>query len=210
MANFPLVFSINTNLTPIFVPTPLHILVIESYFGLGGPGLASAFLYNPTNPNVGIAVNDMGRLAPVLEARWRDFERAVAGAQTEAQHPQRGGGSWSRPQNTTCPTDMFYDLGPADSDTTLVRFRLGGHTVSARYGYPDDVQWYTPTEEIKTVDAVPEPYLKVERIIRGLADELFAPWDWSQPHPPVPDELRPILRAIHRMARIRHRWGRGY
>ncbi|KAJ7757242.1 hypothetical protein DFH07DRAFT_819652 [Mycena maculata] len=223
MAMFPLAptylaFTLNT-LTPIFVPTPADVLAIESYFGLSGPGFTFAFLYNPTDPNSGIAMDDRGRLAPVLETRWREFERAVAGAQAEMSDPRGGGGTWSRPQNWTCPTDMYYDLGLAGS---LVRFTLSGHTVSARYdGYPDDVQWYTPDGKIKVVDAVPNPFLEVERIIRSLSEELFPrdlefertvisllhdiP-DWSlPPNSPISDEVTPMLRAIMRTAGIR-RW----
>ncbi|KAJ7176957.1 hypothetical protein C8R46DRAFT_1213527 [Mycena filopes] len=224
MAHLPLTpphLPINTNTTltgtPVFVPTPQSVLAIQSYFGLGGPGLAVAFLYNPLEPRAGIAVDEQGRLAPVLEARWREFERAVAGAQ-EAMRGAWGVGSyWSRPQNTTCPTDVYYDLGPGnDSDSLgLERFTLSGHTVSVSSywnGYdPDDVKWYNPALEyqIKVVDEVPAPFVEVERIIRSLADELL-PWDdfsdWSEA-PPMPPDVRAMVRAVAVMAQIRRRRG---
>ncbi|KAJ7182991.1 hypothetical protein C8R43DRAFT_941076 [Mycena crocata] len=183
MAFFPLTpphlpFPINTTATPIFVPTPAHVLAIESYFGLGGPGLNAAFLYNPLNPNSGVAIAERGRLAPVLEARWREFENAIVGAQAAMRDPRWGGGEWSRPQNWTCPTSVYYDLGPGPG--ALERFGLSGHMVDVRYGQPDDVQWYTPAGKIITVDIVPEPFLEVEHIIRNLTAELLPEPDWRQ------------------------------
>ncbi|KAJ7689334.1 hypothetical protein B0H17DRAFT_1331848 [Mycena rosella] len=212
----PVPHPFDTALTPIFVPTSAHILAIESYYGMLGPGISGAFLYNPTNPKSGIAIDRQGRLAPVLEVRWREFERAVAGAQAQMAHPHEGGGWWSRPQNTTCPEDVTYDLGPANGGA-LTRFHLTGHTVSARYGSPDDVQWYTPTGETHTRDIVPFPFVEVERIISALREDLFppeTPFNWERTYVPVPiiDELRPMLRAIVRMVGIQraNRWGIGY
>jgi len=212
----PVYPSINTTLTPIFVPDPRSVLVIESYSGLGGTGISAAFLYNPLDPNFGIAVDDRGRLAPVLEARWHEFERAVAGAQDALRRTWGVESWWSRPQNTTCPTDVFYDLGPAAATETdtLVRFGLSGHTVSQRYGSPDNVQWYIPPDDddtfkVVTVDDVPPPFVEVERIIRNLAEELL-PWDWTQPEMPLPPDVRAMLRAIATMARMKRWWGKGY
>ncbi|KAJ7149112.1 hypothetical protein C8R46DRAFT_529806 [Mycena filopes] len=222
MAHLPLTpphLPISTTLTlttPVFVPTPQSVLAIQSYFGLGGPGLAVAFLYNPLNSKGGIAVDEQGRLAPVLEARWREFERAVRGAQ-EAMRGVWGVGSyWSRPQNTTCPTDVYYDLGPGDSNSLgLERFTLSGHTVSVSSYWndydPDDVKWYNPALEyqIKVVDVVPAPFVEVERIIKTLTDELL-PWDdffdWSEA-PPMPPDVRAMVRAVAVMAQIRRRRG---
>ncbi|KAJ7778977.1 hypothetical protein B0H16DRAFT_1500676 [Mycena metata] len=195
--------------TPVFVPSPHNVLAIESYFGLGGPGLAVAFLYNPLDPKTGIAIDEQGRLAPILEDRWLEFERAVGAAQITLQERWGVGSSWSRPQNATCPTDMYYDLGPGDS---LMRFTLSGHTVSlsTRWGEykPDDVQWYDSEQTIKVVDVVPDPFVEVERIIRTLADELL-PWDYSDHSeaPPMPPDIRAMVRAIAVMARIRQRRG---
>ncbi|KAJ7434915.1 hypothetical protein B0H11DRAFT_2116032 [Mycena galericulata] len=229
MALFPLTpshlaFTINTTATPIFLPTPVHVLAIESCYGMMGPGMSMAFLYNPTDPNSGIAMDDRGRLAPVLETRWREFEHAVAGAQAAMLDHRAGGEIWSRPQNYTCPTDMYYDLGTASasSDADLVRFTLTGHTVSTRYHEPDDVRWYTPEGRVLVVDAVPAPFLEVERIIRSLADELFPqdwefkrtiidlladiPPDWAvPPNSPISDEVEPMLDALMQMAGVR-RW----
>jgi hypothetical protein len=64
-----------------------------------GPGISAAFLYNPLDPNSGIVVDDRGRLAPVLENRWREFERAVFGAQAALQNTWGVESWWSRPQN---------------------------------------------------------------------------------------------------------------
>ncbi|KAJ7488906.1 hypothetical protein FB451DRAFT_1223239 [Mycena latifolia] len=214
----PLPHPIDPALTPIFVPTASHILAVESYYGMLGPGISAAFLYNPTDPNSGIAIDDQGRLVPVLEARWREFERAVAGAQAQTQDPHAGGGWWSRPQNTTCPVDVTYDLGPAASDSAaLTRYHLTGHTVSVRHGYPDDVQWYTPAGDVITRDIVPQPFVEVERIIRTLKEELFPPeppFDWKKPFAPTPiaNELRPMLRAIVHMVGIQRsrQWSINY
>ncbi|KAF8151854.1 hypothetical protein K438DRAFT_1988147 [Mycena galopus ATCC 62051] len=203
----PVYRVINTTLTPVFVPTPQSALAIESYFGMTGPGFTAAFLYNPLDPKSGIIINDQGWLAPVLEARWQEFERAVEGAQLALQNTWGVESWWSRPQNTTCPTDMFYDLGPPAVTESLVRFGLSGHIVSSRWGGgPDDVQWHTPAHIVKVVDFVPPPFVEVERIIRNLTEELL-PWDWFQPALPVPADLHAMLRAIATMARIK-RWRR--
>jgi hypothetical protein len=106
----PVYHQINTTLTPVFVPTPHSVLAIESYAGLGGQGFTVAFLYNPLDPNSGIAVDEHGRLAPVLEARWHEFERAVAGAQAALQHTWGVGSSWSRPQNVCIISHHFCCL----------------------------------------------------------------------------------------------------
>lgn len=95
----PIYASINTTLTPIFVPNPQSVLAIESYYNMVGPGISAAFLYNPLDPNSGIVVDDRGRLAPVLENRWREFERAVFGAQAALQNTWGVESWWSRPQN---------------------------------------------------------------------------------------------------------------
>ncbi|KAF7369322.1 hypothetical protein MVEN_00260500 [Mycena venus] len=211
----PIYHSINTSLTPIFVPDTHSVLAIESYFGLGGPGFTAAFLYNPLDPNSGIAVDERGRLVPVLEARWREFEHAVAGAQGALMNTWGVGSWWSRPQNTTCPEDVFYDIGPAAATDKLTRFGISGHTVAPRWGQPDDVQWYKPVDDpadvpvIKVVDAVPPPFLEVERIIRDLREELL-PWDYSQPITPIPVDVQAMLRAIATMARIKRWWWKGY
>ena len=89
----------DTTLTPIFRPSPFHVLAIESYFGLGGPGFPAALLYNPLDPRLGLVVNDEGKIAPVLEDRWREVQDAVAGVRKEIE--LHGGGSWSRPQNVS-------------------------------------------------------------------------------------------------------------
>ncbi|KAJ6564380.1 hypothetical protein B0H19DRAFT_1258832 [Mycena capillaripes] len=210
---YPPAPSINTTLTPIFVPNPRHILAIESYFGLMGPGISVAFLYNPLDPNSGIAIDERGRLVPVLEGRWREFERAVAEAQVALQNTWGVESCWSRPQNMTCPTDVFYDLGaPAATSENLTRFGLSGHMVY-RYRQPDDVQWYARAEDdllIKVVDFVPAPFLEVERIIRNLTNELLPtlPWDW--PDMPIPADVRAMLRSIATMARMKRWWGKGY
>ena len=104
MATFPLTpahlpLPVDTAVTPIFVPNASHVLAIESYFGMQGHGILSAFVHNPTDPNSGIAIDHQGRLAPVLEARWREFERAVMGARAQVADLRWGGGWWSRPQN---------------------------------------------------------------------------------------------------------------
>ncbi|KAJ7041627.1 hypothetical protein C8F04DRAFT_146436 [Mycena alexandri] len=197
--------ALNITHTPVFVPTPHNVLAIESYFGLGGPGLAVAFLYNPLDPKTGIAISEEGHLAPVLEERWLEFERAVGAAHMVLQETWGVGSWWSRPQNTTCPTDVYYDLGPGDS---LVRFTLSEHTVSISTRWseyePDDVQWYDSDRAIKVVDVVPGQFVEVEHIIRTLADELL-PWDYSEP--PIPPDIRAMVRAIAVMACIRPRRG---
>ncbi|KAJ6527903.1 hypothetical protein DFH09DRAFT_1414082 [Mycena vulgaris] len=197
---------------PLFVPSSSHILAIESYYGMTGPGIAAAVLYNPADPSgaSGLVIDHQGRVAPVLEARWREFERAVAGAREEV----RGGhaGWWSRPQNMTCQPDMTYDLGPAD-DGELTRVHLTGHAISARYGYPDDVQWHTPAGAVLTRDVVPAPFLELERQLAALRTDLFPPdppYDWDWVATPVAKELRPMLRAIVRMAGIRAGLSLGY
>ena len=53
-----------------------------------------------------------------------------------------------------------------------MRFTLTGHVTFRGY-YPEDVQWYTPQGEIKSIDVVPAPFLEVERIIRNLTEELL-------------------------------------
>ncbi|KAJ6481427.1 hypothetical protein C8R47DRAFT_1134405 [Mycena vitilis] len=210
--NPPIYPTINTTLTPVFVPNAQSVLAIESYFGMMGPGISAAFLYNPLNPKSGIAIDERGHFAPVLEERWREFERAVAGAQLALRDTWGLESFWSRPQNTTCPEDGYYDMGPASSTGGLVRFGISGHTVPSRRGGPDDVQWYRRDDldlVIKVVDTVPEPFQEVERIIRDLRTELL-PWDWFQPDMPVSDDVRAMLRAIAALARIKSWWRKVY
>ncbi|KAJ7677707.1 hypothetical protein DFH06DRAFT_1166976 [Mycena polygramma] len=210
--NPPTYPTINTTLTPVFVPNAQSVLAIESYFGMMGPGISAAFLYNPLNPKSGIAIDERGRLAPVLEERWREFERAVVGAQLALRDTWGLESFWSRPQNTTCPEDGYYDLGPAFPTGSLMRFGISVHTASVRWGGLDDVQWYRRDDldlVIKVVDTVPEPFQEVERIIRGLRTELL-PWDWSQPDMPVPNDVRAMLRAIAALARIKSWWRKVY
>ncbi|KAJ7922665.1 hypothetical protein B0H13DRAFT_2317155 [Mycena leptocephala] len=205
----PIYASINTTLTPIFVPNPQSVLAIESYYNMVGPGISAAFLYNPLDPNSGIVVDDRGRLAPVLENRWREFERAVFGAQAALQNTWGVESWWSRPQNTTCPEDVYYDLGPAVATGNLMRFGISGHMVW-RPRHPDDVLWHAADrEDAKVVDAVPAPFLEVERIIRNLTNELL-PWDWSQPPMPIPPDIRVMMRTIATMARMKRWWWKVY
>jgi len=144
------------------------------------------------------------------KCRWEGMRGRVAAAQVALRDPWGDRGIWSRPQNWTCPTDVYYDLGPGvgqDSTATFMRFTLTGH-VTFRGCCPEDVQWYTPQGEIKTVDAVPAPFLEVERIIRNLTEELL-PWSQSSSSH-IRADLQPMMRAIARMAGIRPRYGIGY
>ncbi|KAF7303904.1 hypothetical protein MIND_00620700 [Mycena indigotica] len=188
---------LNTTSTPLFLPTSSHVLAIVSYFGLGGPGIASALLFHPTLPNAGIIMDELGRLVPILEDRWLDFERAVAGAQDAIE---RGwGGSWSRPQNYTCPTDVYYDLGPS----ILTRFTLTGHTVWG--SEPDNVRWFLPERGNLVVDSVPSPFLEVERLIQNISDEHLPYPARDAPLWRVRPEVRPMVEAVAKMARVRLR-----
>jgi hypothetical protein len=196
--------------------------LILSYSGLGGKDVAAAFLNHPIIPNAGLAIDKLGRLAPIMEDRWREFELAVSGAQDTIR--LGWGGWWSRPQNvspqpgycftpcfltrlaqirqTTCPTDLFYDLGPAESIEQLETMQLTGHTVSARYRQPADVTWLREDaisydEDLKVMERVPAAFVKVcfthlfvlsnlpcrilqvETIVDELMQELL-PWNYSQ------------------------------
>ncbi|KAJ7054239.1 hypothetical protein C8F01DRAFT_1235388 [Mycena amicta] len=193
---------LNATATPLFLPTTNNVVAIVSYNGLGGQGIASALLFHPTLPNSGIIMDDVGRLVPILEDRWLEFERAVAGAHTAIE---RGwGGEWSRPQNYTCPTDVFYDLGPAPHSSSLTRFTLTGHGVWRES--PDNVQWFHPDRgRYITVDFVPTAFLETERLIQSFVDQLLPYPKWDEPLWRTRPEVRPMVQAIAKMARVRLR-----
>ncbi|KAJ7256110.1 hypothetical protein C8J57DRAFT_1345149 [Mycena rebaudengoi] len=190
-------------LTPAFVPQTRDVLLILSYS------------------------DKLGRLAPIMEDRWREFELAVSGAQDTIR--LGWGGWWSRPQNTTCPTDLFYDLGPAESIEQLETMQLTGHTVSARYRQPADVTWLREDaisydEDLKVMERVPAAFVKVcfthlfvlsnlpcrilqvETIVDELMQELL-PWNYSQEDPPISDNVRPMLSTLRKMSTIGRRRG---
>ncbi|KAJ7323557.1 hypothetical protein DFH08DRAFT_817592 [Mycena albidolilacea] len=159
----------------VFLPSPQEVVAIESYNSMGGTGVSFVALQHPST-GLGIVVDDRGAVAEVPEERWSEFLAWVAEAKENLKVD--GGGSWSRPQYESCPTDMFYDLGPAATKGTFVKFQLSGHEV---YGdEPDAILQYV-NEGQQIVSEIPPALVKVESAILALRDDLLPKRDYSRP-----------------------------
>ncbi|KAJ7788207.1 hypothetical protein B0H13DRAFT_2299167 [Mycena leptocephala] len=182
----PIYASINTTLTPIFVPN--RKVSMESYYNMVGPGISAAFLYNPLDPTLGLSSTTPTALLQYSRTAGASLSALCSGASSSAEY--MGVESWwSRPQTcTTCPEDVYYDLGPAVATGNLKRFGISGHMVW-RPRHPDDVLWHAADrEDAKVVDAVPAPFLE------------------SQPPMPIPPDIRVMMRTIATMARMKRWW----
>ncbi|KAJ6594859.1 hypothetical protein B0H19DRAFT_1366613 [Mycena capillaripes] len=148
--------------------TPRDTVVITSYNAVQGTGVDLAFLQHPVNGSMGVLVNDDGIIAEVREDKWSEFLRYVVDAKETAK--KFGGGSWSRPQEDFCPTDIFYDLGPAERKEDFVKFQLTGHQVSG--DEPDEIlRWLNGKTDI--VSEIPPALVKLESAIDALRQELL-------------------------------------
>ncbi|KAJ7645225.1 hypothetical protein DFH06DRAFT_1477067 [Mycena polygramma] len=113
-----------------------------------------------------------GSTKEIPQERWSEFLSCVADA-TKALK-ENGGGSWSRPQEESCPTDVFYDLGPADTKDEFVKFQLTGHEVDV--GEPKNIlRWIKGNHEV--VDEIPPPLVKLESAISDLRKARLRKWD---------------------------------
>ncbi|KAJ6617161.1 hypothetical protein B0H10DRAFT_1948543 [Mycena sp. CBHHK59/15] len=163
--------TLNTTLTPIFVPTPRDVLAIGRRSTPGSVPPVAPWHGSHGRPRTQAACPS-----------WRSGGMSSSAVMVAQASSMKGG--WSQPQNWTCPTDVFYDLGPTDAASDLHTFLLSGHTVSRSMRsmrYTDDVQWYTEDGRTVTVDHVPVPFVKAESVSGSLYEELF-PWDliWWQ------------------------------
>ncbi|KAF7339185.1 hypothetical protein MVEN_01995800 [Mycena venus] len=139
----------------VFLPTPRDVVVIESVNSLGGAYFTSAFLQHPKT-GAGILVDERGELVEIGQEKWSEFLELVADAKEVTK--DSGGGSWSRPQYESCPTDVFYDLGPADNRKEFLMFQLTGHEVDDQE--PDEIlRWLKGEQTI--VQEIPPALVKV-------------------------------------------------
>ncbi|KAJ6514346.1 hypothetical protein C8R47DRAFT_570599 [Mycena vitilis] len=149
--------------TPSQFPSASDVVVIESYNGLGGCGVGFAFLQDRVN-ETGLLVNSSsGSTTEIPHEKWSEFLSCVADAKKVLQ--ENGGGSWSRPSGDSCPTDVFYDLGPADTKAEFVKFQLTEHEIDA--GEPENILRYINGKD-EVVDEIPPPLVKLESAMRDL------------------------------------------
>ncbi|KAJ7433283.1 hypothetical protein B0H11DRAFT_1387372 [Mycena galericulata] len=110
---------------PYFLPAPSNILLIDSFSTMSGTSLGSALLYSPHGG--GVAMSKSGRLRSVPADRWAAMERYVRRARECSEQLRQS--SWSRPQVASCPTTVYFDLGPAEEGGELYGLSRTGHRV---------------------------------------------------------------------------------
>jgi len=179
---------------PYFTPIPSNVLAITSYNAMGGAGFDFALLYTPYSSNVtgGVAIDSDGRLAEVAKDKWEEIEKIVSGTETIEL------ASWSRPQYVSCPTDVFYDLGPAQATKDLRTFQLTGHEVYEG-GPQDEILKYKRDASGRyvkqVVKEIPDTVLKLESGLRELQNELFPRLSFEN-RPTASKELQAMMRAV--------------
>ncbi|KAJ7705242.1 hypothetical protein B0H14DRAFT_3027646 [Mycena olivaceomarginata] len=156
------------------------VVAIESYNSMGGTGVSFAALQHPST-GVGIVVDDRGVVAEVPEERWSEFLAWVAEAKENLK--VGAGGSWSRPQYESCPTDMCYDLGPA----------------ATKGAFPDAILQYVNGGR-QIVSEIPPALVKVESAILALRDDLLPKRDYSRPPESISTDVEELLKAVDSMA----------
>ncbi|KAJ7289686.1 hypothetical protein C8J57DRAFT_1278228 [Mycena rebaudengoi] len=158
---------------PSFTPTRNYILLIESWEGMVGGGIALALLFNPQNKDAGILVNHSGKTADIPAEKWATLQTLVTDA---LQIVIQGGASWCRPQTASCPSGSYYDLRPGaglDSPAQasgFPRFTLGGYMVRQRNA---PIIRYIERGRSEPVGKIPDAILELERFLHVLPDELF-------------------------------------
>ncbi|KAJ7622122.1 hypothetical protein FB45DRAFT_927037 [Roridomyces roridus] len=195
---------------PPFIASPPSVLVIKSYNSVGGSGVSSAFLHLPNNTQVGLVMSPRGLLGEVPADRWAELVRAVSDAKRLIVEENRGG-TWSRPQYESCPTDVGYDLGPAETKKDLIELTLTGHEVDG--DEPDSVVRYVNGTETTELEVPPE-FEKMESLVTSLSAE-FLPRhsDHSRACPdpphfemfsdlaaPIDDDLKKLVESVEKLA----------
>lgn len=161
---------------------PSNVLAITSYSAMGGSGFHFALLHTPFANNVtgGVAILSGGRFAEIVRDKWEVIMKTVSDTEGTEE------ASWSRLQGVrfllrmipvssslnsffareqfSCPTDVFYNLGPAQTVKDLRTFQLSGHQVHE--GDPSHrilmYKWDPSGREInEVVKEIPDPVLKV-------------------------------------------------
>ncbi|KAJ7626908.1 hypothetical protein FB45DRAFT_1029286 [Roridomyces roridus] len=185
-----------SNIAP-FIAGPHSVLVLESYNAMGGSGVSSAFLYLPNNSQAGVVISSKGLLGEVPNDRWAELMGVVEAAKIFIDE-ENGGGTWSRPQYVSCPTDVAYDLGPAQTKKDLTKFIVTGHEV---YGdQPASVVHYYVNGTETTELEVPPEIEKMEYMVTSLSDE-FLPRHPDH-SPPIDDDLKKLVESVDNLARF--------
>ncbi|KAJ6578175.1 hypothetical protein B0H19DRAFT_1253451 [Mycena capillaripes] len=173
--------------SPYFLPKPTDVLVIESYFSMAGARLGYALLYSPHIDAGGMIVDTSGRVCNVPEERWEEMETVVRQAKKVSQELRQS--SWSCPQTGSCPTSVYFDLGPADNPDQLYALYRTGHRVSTEdlpltgtsktlpvMKHPEIRTWTKSVNgkyEETTLKKMPEPIAALEAALAQLHQELL-------------------------------------
>ncbi|KAJ6605468.1 hypothetical protein DFH09DRAFT_204189 [Mycena vulgaris] len=186
-----------------FIPTIRDVLVVVSHNAMGSSGLTHAFLFNPMHSDTGLLINRTGAVCEVGPEEWAELRRLASDAKDSVA--LGGGGSWSRPQWGSCPTNVFYDLGPADGEDLLPMFQLTGHQTGQITG-GDIIHHKNGAREI--VAEIPSPLVELAKASTAISQKLL-PYTYSQTQPELSNEARQMLEAVQNMLTLVRTYAEG-
>ncbi|KAJ7274648.1 hypothetical protein C8J57DRAFT_1466633 [Mycena rebaudengoi] len=180
-----------------FIPTLHDVVALESFNGLGGSGLTRAFLRNPAD-GTGVLIDERGIIVAVPPEKWKVLVRAAEDAREAITGFVGGAICWSRSDDSTCSTDMYYDVGPPNAHDQLPGFQLTGHMMD------DDDQEaiieYGEDGRQTVVYEIPAPIVQLESAIDDICAKLLPRWDGSKPKLTIPREVLDMLNVVCEMS----------
>ncbi|CAK5276751.1 unnamed protein product [Mycena citricolor] len=144
-------------------PVAQDIVLLISHNALGGHGLTHAFLRIPDDDDsaeIGWIINVRGDAAVVPADVWSELNVAVSAARAEVRAGR--GGSYSRPRYGSCPTDEFFEMGPADAPNSFAKFSLSGHMIEL--GEDARIQYYADSSAAHlpvSLESIPAAFTEV-------------------------------------------------
>ncbi|CAK5274080.1 unnamed protein product [Mycena citricolor] len=155
-------------------PVAQDIVLLISHNALGGHGLTHAFLRIPDDDDsaeIGWIINVRGDAAVVPADVWSELNVAVSAARAEVRAGR--GGSYSRPRYGSCPTDEFFEMGPADAPNSFAKFSLSGHMIEL--GEDARIQYYADSLAAHlpvSLESIPAAFTELKKLSHQICKRL--------------------------------------